>query len=143
MKIFKFSVRILVMLSTFVITGCATQPIPNSAAVSVPSERVIDSKYLQPIPEGGQVTVKRDGGALGSMCSTRVFINAKPIADIRVSEKVVLYLAYGEYIFSTSSNGICGGGVSELRSSVKVGDELNFRIGYGASGDITISPTAF
>lgn len=135
--------RLLLVCTALVVAGCATQPISNKEAVNIPSERILDSRYLQPSPEMGRVTVKRDSGIGGSACSSRIFVNAKPIADIRASEKVVLYLSSGEYIFSAWPNGMCGGGMSEVRSAVKAGDELNFRVGYGSNGDFTINATAF
>ncbi len=133
---------ILVIFVTF-IAGCATRPIPNDEAIHIPESRILDSKYLKPTPNSGTVTVKRDSGFFGSACSYRIFIDAKPIADIQISEKVVAYLPAGEYIFSAWPNGICGGGLSEVRAMVKSGAELNFRIGYGSSGDFTINATAF
>jgi hypothetical protein len=103
----------LVMVAA--LTGCATRPISNFDAANVPAERVIDSRYLQPIPSAGLVTIKRDSGFFGGACSTRIFVNAKPVADIRTSEKVVLYLAEEEYVFSAWPN-VCGGGLSEVRA---------------------------
>ena len=146
METLKFGMRlsvILSILSILAITGCATQPISNSVAVNVPSERVIDLKYLDPKSDTGKVTVKRDSGAGGSACSSRIFVNAKPVADIRSSEKVVLYLTSGDYVLSAWPNGMCGGGMSEVRASVKTGEELNFRVGYGSNGDFSINATAF
>lgn len=135
--------RIVVIGMIALVSGCATQPVSNAAARSVPSNRIIDSALIKPSPDSGVVTVKRDSGFGGSACSSRVFVNAKPIADLDASEKVVLYLQAGEYILSAWPNGICGGGMSEVRASVKSGSELSFRIGYGSNGDFTINATAF
>lgn len=139
----KFHVYLLVTLSALAISGCATHPISNNEAINVPNARVIDAKYLEPKPDTGKITVKRDSGAGGSACSSRIFVNAKPVADIRSSEKVVLFLASGDYVLSAWPNGICGGGMSEVRATVKTGNELSFRVGYGSNGDFTINPTAF
>ena len=135
--------RLIVITLAFVVAGCATRPVSNSEASQVPSSRIIDSKFLTPTPDSGVVTVKRDSGFGGSACSSRVFVNAKPIADLQTSEKVVVYLPAGEYVFSAWPNGICGGGMSEVRATVKSGAELSFRIGYGSNGDFTINATAF
>lgn len=133
----------LIALLGIVATGCATRPISNAEAIHVPRGQVVDSTYLKPIPDSGVVTVKRDSGFGGSACSSRVFVNANPIADLNASEKVVIYLPAGEYIFSAWPNGICGGGMSEVRAMVKSGAELSFRIGYGSNGDFTINATVF
>ncbi len=73
----------------------------------------------------------------------RVFINAEPFADVNTSEKVVAYLPAGEYVISAKPNGICGGGLVEVATSVKSGVKLNFRIGYGSDANFMISATAF
>lgn len=135
--------RVSLIAIVLVVAGCATRPVSNSEASHVPSSRIIDSKFLQPAADSGVVTVKRDSGFGGSVCSSRVFVNAKPVADLQKSEKVVVYLPAGEYIFSAWPNGICGGGMSEVRALVKSGAELSFRIGYGSNGDFTINATAF
>lgn len=109
----------------------------------MPASRIIDSGPLRPVPNSTVVTVKRDSGFGGAACSSRVFVNAKPIADLQTSEKVVLYLLAGDYIFSAWPNGLCGGGMSEVRATVVPGKPLNFRIGYGSNGDFTLNATAF
>jgi hypothetical protein len=136
-------VRFSAVAFALVISGCATRPMSNAESNPVPSSRIIDARYLSNSPNTGIVTVKRDGGLGGSACTSRVFVNAKPIADLDPAEKVVLYLPENEYVLSAWPNGICGGGMSEVRANVKIGSELNFRIGYGSNGDFTINATAF
>lgn len=133
---------ILLVLSV-ALSGCATRPVPNESAVPVPIERVLDATFLTPVADVGVVTVKRDRGIGGSACSSRVYVNAKPVADIDPSEKVVLYLAAGDYIIGAWPNGLCGGGLSEVRANVKPDVPLTFRIGYGSNGDFSIQPTSF
>lgn len=123
--------------------GCATHPISNSEAIPVPAKRIIDAKFIHRSPNSGEVTIKRDSGISGSACSTRIYVNANPIADIRTSEKVVLYLPEGEYILSAEPNGICGGGLTEVKVLVKPGSKLNFRYGTSGHGSPSIFPTAF
>jgi hypothetical protein len=125
------------------LAGCATTPVPTAVAIAVPQERVIDQSFLAAGEGKSQVIVKRDRGLGGSGCSSRVFVNAKPVADLKPSEKVVLQLEPGEYVFSAWPNGICGGGMSEVHATVKKGAVLSFRIGYGSNGDFTINATAF
>ncbi|TKB75572.1 MAG: hypothetical protein E8D46_01755 [Nitrospira sp.] len=135
--------RLLVFAFAVVIAGCATRPVSNVEATPVPIDRIIDGKFLQQTADAGIVTVKRDSGFGGSACSSRVFVNAKPVADLRTSEKVIIYLPAGEYVFSAWPNGICSGGMSEVHATVKSGAELSFRIGYGSGGYFTINATAF
>lgn len=136
--------RILILLAGMCIfAGCATRPISNELATPCPDERIIDNAYMQPSVDTGTVIIKRDEGVAGSPCSSRVFVDAKPVADIRVAEKVVLYISEGEHIFSAWPNGLCGGGMTEVKSRVEKGKQISFRIGYGSNGHFSISPTAF
>ncbi|HEV6969041.1 MAG TPA: hypothetical protein VK305_26910, partial [Roseateles sp.] len=90
----------LLCFGAALVAGCATAPVTDAEASPVPVDRILDNSVLASRPGTGQVTVKRDSGLGGSACSTRVFVNAKPVADIRTSEKVVFHLPPGEYIFS-------------------------------------------
>ena len=126
-----------------VVAGCATRPVADTDTTPVPLDRIIDSRFLQPSPGSGAVSIKRDRGFGGSACSSRVFVDATPTADLRPSEKLVVYLSSGDHIISAWPNGLCGGGMSEARASVTSGSHLAFRIGYGSNGDFYINPTAF
>jgi hypothetical protein len=123
--------------------GCATRPISTTSARVVPSNRLLTKEFLTPKEGLGKVVVKRDSGVGGSVCTTRIFVNSKPIADISVSEKVVFYLPEGEYILSAWPNGICGGGLAEVKVLIEQGKEKVFRVGYGTGSDFFIHPTAF
>jgi len=125
------------------LTGCATKPISNSAALPVPEKRILDKQLVIPDSNKSQITIKRDSGFLGGGCTARVFINAKPIADVNASEKVVLYLPEGDFILAAWPTGICGGGMTEVAARVQAGIPMSFRIGYGSNGDFSINPTAF
>lgn len=130
------------IISTFfaiLLNGCATTPVSNEEAVSVP----VDAIYQHQTANTGKVTIKRDSGYSASLCSTRIFVNAQPIADIDTSEKVVIYLPAKDYIFSALANGICAGGLTEINGTVQAGKELTYRVGYGSSGEFSINPTAF
>jgi hypothetical protein len=137
---FKRCGAMIVGISIF---GCASQPISNQQARPVPLERILDSTFLKPAPNSGEIVVKRDSGLIGSACSTRIFLNGKPVADIRPSEKIVMYLPEGEHIVSANPNGICGGGMTEVKAVVKAGTQSSFRFGTSGNGSPSIYPTAF
>jgi hypothetical protein len=140
MMIYKLIISFYILL---VLSGCATQPISNASAIQAPSDRIIDRYFFQPAPGTGEVTIKRDSGFSGSACSSRIFVDGRPIADIRASEKIVLYLPEGEHILSAWPNGICPGRMTEMQTFVKAGAQSNFRVGYGTNGDFSINPAAF
>lgn len=140
----KVNIRVAVILIYGIaISGCATTPIPNTAAKIAPASQIIDNSYLKPGPGLIEVTVKRDSGIFGSACSSRIYVDGKPVADINVSEKIVLYLTKDEHILGAWPNGICGGGMSEVRADLRSGSPANFRVGYGSNGDFFINQTAF
>ncbi|MFA6546884.1 MAG: hypothetical protein WCS99_20880 [Limisphaerales bacterium] len=123
--------------------GCATSPISNSEAKEVGQSRLLSNRYGNKRENCGEVLVKRDRGIMGSACSSRVFVNAEAVADLRVGEKVTLFLPVGDHIISSKPNGICGGGLAETSVSVVLTRPISLRIRYGSNGDYTIQPTAF
>jgi hypothetical protein len=135
--------RIAILCLACSVVACATRPVSNAAAEDVPGERLLSTQFSLPAPGTGKVTVKRDSGFGGAACTSRIFLNAKPIADLKPAEKVVMYLPTGDHILSAWPNGACGGGMTEVRAAVKDGAEMNFRVGYGSNGDYSINVTAF
>ncbi|HCX90080.1 MAG: hypothetical protein COW04_03505 [Deltaproteobacteria bacterium CG12_big_fil_rev_8_21_14_0_65_43_10] len=140
--IFRYVVKISGFLFVLILCSCATVPIPTEQAKLVPKNQVIDDRYLDQKPATGEIIIKRDTGS-GSACSSRIFVDAIPIADLWSGEKIIIFLPEGDHIFSAWPNGICGGGLSETRGTVTPGKRLIFRIGYGSNGDYFIVPTAF
>ena len=136
-------VGLFTLFAIFSLFGCATKPIPNELAKPIPINQIKNKEFLIKKPNTGMVTIKRDSGFTGSGCSSGVFVDGKKIADLKVSEKIVLFLPVGEHIISAWPNGICGGGMSEVKTNVKNNSSSNFRIGYGSNGDFSINPTYF
>jgi hypothetical protein len=134
---------ILLLALTTAIIGCATTPVPNSEASLVSTGSVLNHRLLDARPGTSQVTIKRDSGFFGGGCSVRIFVNGEPLADIRTSEKVVIYLPEGDHMFGSRPNGICAGGTSEVKASVKPGIPLNLRVAYGSNGEFFMNVTAF
>lgn len=137
------STGVLCLAMIMFLHGCATTPIPTEQATPVPASRIINKTYFDKKEATGEVIVKRDDGIGGSACSSRVFVDAIAIADLRPAEKIMLFLPEGDYTIGAEPNGICGGGLSEARAVVKIGKRLVYRIGYGSNGDYHLLPTAF
>lgn len=130
------------IITATLLTGCATAPVSTQVATPVPQERILDASFLQEKQDTVLVVVKRDGGFLGSACSSRVFIDSKPVADLKPSEKVSTFLTKEVHIIGAESKGICGGGLSEVESNLSNGKPASFRIRYGSNGDYSINRTA-
>ncbi|WP_410739020.1 hypothetical protein [Citrobacter sedlakii] len=134
----------LLLGAVSLLVGCSTVPISNHQAEDVPSAQILNKDFLQKKDNLSTVVIKRDAGMKGSICTTRIYIDGKPAADLRTAQKVTVYLPAGEHIFSSQTVGACAGGVmSEYAGLVAEGKTLTFRIGSGPLGDFEIYPTAF
>lgn len=131
------------VLAAILLNGCATRPVTTAEAVPVPRERIFSTNLLEPFEGSGTVIIKRDSGLGGSACSARLFVDAKPTADLRTAERVDLHLPVGDHILSAQPNGLCGGGMVEVPVRVVARQAATFSMGYGTAGDFTFTPTAF
>ncbi|WP_312273611.1 hypothetical protein [Pseudescherichia sp.] len=135
--------RIFLTVVFLGIAGCATKPITNDQAKEVPAQRLVDPSLTTQRDKTGPVVIKRDDGLRGSICTVRVFADSKPVADLKSAEKVTLYLAAGEHVFSAQGTGACYGGLSGQAGKVSEEKTLTYRIGLGSVGDFAIYPEAF
>jgi hypothetical protein len=124
--------------------ACATQPVSINQAAAVPSARILSPQWLSQAQYTGSLIIKRDTGFMGSACTIRVFIDTVPVADLASSEKVELFVPFGEHVVGASSNGMfCGGGTSEAAVVIRPESQKILRIATGQSGDIHLQPSAF
>jgi hypothetical protein len=130
------------MLLTFLwVGGCAlftadikeegrpTYAVTFEQARMVPKDQIVDAHFSSERPETGTVQIIRDNGLVGSGCTHRVYVDGIAIADLEPREKIVLFLPIGEHLFGSKPNGICGGGYSEARGTVRISKKLVFRVG--------------
>lgn len=124
------------------LAACAGYPLADGGgtggAENVPALRIVDPSFLRPKPDAAVLTIQRNRAQVGSACSARLFVNARPVADMRVGEKLVIHLAEGDYTLSAWPTGVCPGNLAEMRLSLRPGDALNLRIGYQNSGEFAI-----
>lgn len=138
---------VVVPLAVAALCGCATSPVSAADTEPVPSERMLEPKYLQESPDTGTLSVKRDAGFLGKGCSVRLAIDEQPVADFRASERLVLHLPAGEHLLTVAikHSGLCGlgnaGGVAEARTVVTGSTAVAYRIAIGSGGDLALYPT--
>jgi hypothetical protein len=135
--------RLLFVILFLSLTACATTPITINQAATVPVSRVLAPQLVSQASNTGSLVVKRDSGFMGSACTIRVFVDAVPVADLKPSEKVELFVALGEHSVVATSNGICGGGTSEAAVVIMPERQRILRIASGQSGDIFLQPSAF
>lgn len=124
------------------LSACSTTP-ATTGVTPVPADRLLAAAKAAPVPGGGSIRVTRDSGLMGAACSTRVWIDGEPVADLRPSERVVVHVPSGERIVSAQPNAICAGGLVEVQANVRSGRESRFRVGAGHNGEVILAPTAF
>jgi hypothetical protein len=136
--------RVLAIFLALSLTACATQPVSINQASPVPSSRILARQLLSQAQYTGSLIIKRDTGFMGSACTIRVFVDAMPVADLAPSEKVELFVPFGEYVVSaTPTDSFCGGGSSEAAVVIRPESQKILRIASGQSGDIHLQPSAF
>jgi len=135
--------QLLAVILLLFFTACATTPLTINQAVTVPDSRILAPQLLAQASNTGSLVVKRDSGFMGSACTIRVFVDAVPVADLKPSEKVEVYIPLGEHSVVATSNGICGGGTSEAAVVIMPERQRILRIASGQSGDIFLQPSAF
>jgi hypothetical protein len=124
--------------------ACATQPVSIYQASAIPSSRILAPQLLSQAQYTGSLIIKRDTGFMGSACTIRVFVDTVPVADLAPSEKIELFVPFGEYVVSATPTGaLCGGGTSEAAVVIRPEHQKILRIASGQSGDIHLQPSAF
>ena len=133
-----------VALSLF-LTACSFTPTATSDAVPAPREQVMAPELLLEWREGtSEVVIKRDNIGSGRFCPLRVYANGVPIADLRIGEKVTVFLPDGDHILGAEKRGICSGnGIVEITAGVSATKANVFRYGPAGNGVGMLMPTAF
>ena len=123
--------------------GCATSPVPTKTAVAVPPERVL--AYQTSSPGTGTLSVTRDSGHTGSLCSVGLFVDGKVAALLKPGERVALHVPAGSVVVGAAyqGSGICGMGADrqEREAIVTDGKVKNYRVSTSGDGVLDILPT--
>ncbi|WP_343595373.1 hypothetical protein [Acinetobacter sp.] len=135
--------NIYLALFILLITGCAIKPVTNENAKNVPNKRILNSRYLIKDDSKVFVIIKRDQGYVGSACTTQILIDGSPVANLRMSEKIMIYLSPEQHIISSVPQGICGGGIVELQIDLTSKKTATFRVGFDGNATHKIQPTVF
>ena len=132
-----------------VVGGCeATHPVADPADTHPPPpERILVPGYLEAAPGSGVVSVTRDAGSENSACTLQVRVDARPVALLHTSERIILHLPPGKHILSVTGEGgnVCGPSTPDLAEmqavQVTVAPEhpVDARVGFDGSGRIHIA----
>ena len=129
-----------IMMILFILSGCATNNVSNSEAII--TKDIINTNLTKQDSDKTMVTIKRDSGFNGSACSFKVLIDRTHVANLRGSEKVVIFLNEGSYIITSTANGLCGGGTASHEIEVRKIPKT-YRISSGQDGTIVVQPSSF
>lgn len=125
------------------LAGCATSPVPIKNAVAVRPERIL--AYQKDVPGTGTLSVTRDSGHTGSLCSVGLFVDGKVAALLKPGERVSLHVPAGSVVVGAAyqGSGICGMGADrqEREAIVSGGKMKNYRISTSGDGVLDILPT--
>lgn len=135
--------NIYLALFTLFITGCVIKPVSNDDAKIVPNKRMLDGAYFIKDDSKVFVVIKRDQGHVGSACTTKILIDGNPVVNLRMSEKIMIYLSPEQHIISSIPQGVCGGGIAELQIDLTSTKPATFRVGYDGNATHKIQPTVF
>lgn len=137
------------LLLALLLGGCATTPVPMSAAKQAPPDRVLAFQIT-----GGDktatVTVIRDEGYIGSGCFYAVHIDKVLAARLDVAEYARFYVQPGEIVLRVGRDpqgaGLCGVQLdnwTQRETLLKPGEQKFFRLSIDTNGKLDIQRTDF
>ena len=131
---------LLVALATTALVGCATTPVPITAAKQAPSDRLLAFQD-KPTGPSGTITVIRDDGLIGGGCYQAVSINGKTAARLDVGEKSTFFVSPGEVLLRAGRDpqgkGLCSIGQddwTQRETLIKQDEHKYFRMSIDTSG---------
>jgi hypothetical protein len=134
---------ILAFAATAILSGCATEVVPVSKAITAPVERVF--KYQDAAKSDSTITIVRDSGVIGGGCFTTVFINSERVAKLDPKEKATFYLNSGTWIVGAAYEGkaLCSTGKErqEREFTIRPGEWKYLRVFTDNNGNVDIKPT--
>lgn len=89
------------------------------------------------------LTVTRDSGIKGSMCSVDILIDGTKAGTFSAEETARFYVEPGEHIVGAKMpGGICSGVVKEVSTEADADERKYYRISFGVGGDLVLQATA-
>lgn len=132
------------LLLALLVSGCATTPVPISAAKQAPTDRVL-AFQIAAGDKTATVTVIRDEGFIGSACYYAVHINRVLAARLDVAEFARFYVEPGEILLRAGRDpeggGLCGVDLdnwTQREAFLKPGEQKSFRLSIDLNGKLDI-----
>jgi hypothetical protein len=126
---------VFLAMCSLIFISCATSPVSLENARKV--ELKSSSRYARPTNiNNALITVIRDSGLGGSVCSVDVLINKHIIASIETAEYIKLFVKPGRYYLGAEHQ--CQKKLVEEDIEVKKNQNLKFRIKIGGEKKIQL-----
>lgn len=132
------------LVLALLMSGCATTPVPISAAKQAPTDRVLGFQIAAG-DKTATLTVIRDEGFVGSACYTAVYINRVLAARLDVAEFVRFYVDPGEIVlragWDPQGEGLCGfsqDNWTQRETFLKPGEQKSFRLSIDINAKLDI-----
>src|SRR3546814_212991 len=93
---------LIFLITSLLLTGCATAPINPLSASEVPSDRLY--AFQSPTSDYGQVVVTRDTGHVASRCFGGFYINGVLAGKFGAGETATFYVPSGELLLKYTSD---------------------------------------
>ncbi len=134
--------RIVVVAAAIFLAGCATQPTSSDTATKISPDQIV-AFGKRPNAPHGTLTVIRDSGLSGAICTVRLTVDGIDAAFLRTAETATLYLPSGDRIIGAFyDEAICAlGGVREREVRIDDGERKRLRISANANGSLDLSAT--
>lgn len=135
-------VWLLAMVSVFLLTACATSPVPVEQAAPIPQARLFGLQE-RPSESYGTMQVTRDSGATGSACNVRLRVDGVKVAEFAPGETGTFYLVPGEHVLGVITGvGLCPNRLKENAAVIVEGETKRYRISIDGNGALDIARTA-
>lgn len=128
----------------FLISGCATTPMPLEDAKQIPAERVLAFQTSDDM-KTATLTVIRDKGFVGSGCYTALWINQILAARLGTKEVAKFFVEPGELLLRAGRDpqgkGLCAIGQDwwvQRETILRLGEQKSFRLTIGVDGEYDI-----
>ena len=131
-------------LSSLIIAGCATTPLPSSQAKAAPVERVLAFQEKSEV-KNATLVLTRDEGFLGSACYYGFWIDSILSARLGVGETASFFVEPGERLLRVTRDpqgkGLCGDLGSQMvqrESMFRANERKQYRLMLDPNGGMDV-----
>lgn len=126
--------KVILLILTVCIFGCATSPTPESLARPIPDSRIFLNFNIAK-DQASKVVVIRDSGILGSANQLHLFLDGKRLASLEAGEILEITLPSGEHVFGVKPTDPFGlASIFSIDQDIKPGRTYKYRLIHTPNG---------